>query len=46
MLLMNGESYDQSVYETHFVSDIWLISLYYNIWSWMTLEGQIKVIGF
>ena len=44
--IVNGASYDQSLYETYIVSHIWPLSLPYNIWPWKTLKGKIKVIEF
>ena len=46
LFLINGTSYDQSLYEIHIVSHIWPFSLPFNIWPLMKLKGQIKVIGF
>ena len=46
LYLINGTSYDKSVYEILIVSHIWPFSLSYKILPWMTLKCQIKVIEF
>ena len=43
LYLLNGASY-QILHETHIVNHIWSFSLPHDIWPWVVLKGQIKVI--
>ena len=46
LYLINGASYDQSLYEIHIVSHIWPFSLPYDIWPLMRLKGKSRSFGF
>ena len=46
LCLINGASYNKSLYEIHIVSHIWPFSLPYNILPLMKLKGKSRSFGF
>ena len=44
LYLLNGESSYQILHETHIVNHIWF-SLPHDMFPWVALKGQIKIIG-